>query len=338
MEFHNIPLKEVYKELSTSERIGLTSAEAKRRLERYGPNQLKEAKKESALKMFLEQFNSPVIWVLIAAVIVSGFLGEWIDATVILVILFLNAVLGFYQEFRAEKSIEALKKLASLKAVVIRDGREAKVDASELVPGDLILLETGEKIPADVRLIEAVNLEAQEAALTGESTAVGKDASLVFAKDKVVPIADRKNLCFSGTILVRGRGRAVVTQTGMETEIGKIAHMIQTEQMADTPLQKQLSHLGKWLGIMTIVICGIVFLAGILAGQGTVLEILLVAVSLAVAAIPEGLPAVVTVSLSLGVQRMIKRNALIRHLPSVETLGCTTVICADKTGTLTHNQ
>ncbi|MBU0461485.1 MAG: calcium-translocating P-type ATPase, SERCA-type, partial [Nanoarchaeota archaeon] len=307
------------------------------RLAKYGPNQLKAEKKESPLMMLLEQFNSPVIWVLIGAVIISGLLAEWIDATVILIILILNAILGFLQEYRAEKAIEALKKLAGLKAVVMRDGHEIKIDATELVPGDIIILETGEKVPADARLIDAINLEVQEAVLTGESAPVQKE-NIVLQKDKTFAVADMINMIFSSTIITRGRGKAVVTSTGMETQVGKIAHMLTTQTETQTPLQKQLEHLGKWLGIITLVICAIVFLVGIMLKQGTVLEILLVAVSLAVAAIPEGLPAVVTISLSLGVQRMIKRNALMRHLPSVETLGCTTVICSDKTGTLTHNQ
>jgi Ca2+-transporting ATPase len=327
------PLKEVLDELNTSEK-GLSSSEAKKRLEKYGPNILEEKEKISPLKIFLSQFSSAIVWILIGAIVISLFIGEAIDAIVIGIILVLNAVLGFIQEYKAEKSIEALKKMASLKAFVLRDGKEIVIDAEQLVPGDIIILETGEKIPADSRLIEIANLQTQEAALTGESMPVKKILSIL---KKGISIGDRKNMVFSGTIITNGRGKAVVAKTGMNTEIGRIAHLIQTTEIIKTPLQKKLAVLAKWLGIATIVIAAIVFLSGVLKGE-SILEFLLVAVSLAVAAIPEGLPAVVTISLGLGVKRMIKRNALVRKLPSVETLGCTTVICSDKTGTLTHNE
>ncbi|MBW2999195.1 calcium-transporting P-type ATPase, PMR1-type [Candidatus Woesearchaeota archaeon] len=327
------PLKEVLDELNTSEK-GLSSSEAKRRLEKYGPNILEEKEKISPLKIFLSQFSSAIVWILIAAIVISLFIGEAVDATVIGIILVLNSIMGFIQEYKAERAIEALKKMVSLKAFVLRDGKEIEIDAEKLVPGDIIILETGEKIPADSRLIEIANLQTQEAALTGESMPVKKILSIL---KKGISIGDRKNMVFSGTIITNGRGKAVVAKTGMDTEIGRIAHLIQTAEAIKTPLQKKLAVLAKWLGIITIVIAAIVFLSGVLKGE-PILEFLLVAVSLAVAAIPEGLPAVVTISLALGVKRMIKRNALVRKLPSVETLGCTTVICTDKTGTLTHNE
>ncbi|MFH1668681.1 MAG: calcium-translocating P-type ATPase, SERCA-type [Candidatus Woesearchaeota archaeon] len=334
MEYYNAHIKELFINLDSSEK-GLSSSEAARRIQKYGSNEIVKAKGDSWFKMLLGQFNSPVIWILLAAVVVSIFIGETVDALVIAVILVLNSVLGFVQEFKAEKAIEALKKMASLKAVVIRDGKQQKIDAVDLVPGDIIILETGEKIPADSRLIEAMNLETQEGALTGESTPVSKS---VMDVDKDVTIGDQHNMVFSSTIITRGHGKAVVCETGMSTQIGKIAHMIQTVEANETPLQKQLAKLGKWLGILVIIVSVVVFLTSYLMHEGTMLEMFLTAVALAVAAIPEGLPAVVTISLSLGVRRMVKRNALVRHLPSVETLGCTTVICSDKTGTLTHNE
>ena len=334
MEFYNNTLTNVFRELSSSEE-GLESREAKARIGKYGRNQLEEAKKDPWWKLLLEQFNSPVIWVLLGAVVVSIAIGEAVDALVIATILILNAGLGFIQEYKAGQAIEALKKMASLKAVVIRDGKTRTIDATELVPGDIILLETGEKVPADARLCEAINLETQESALTGESTPVAKMVSDIRGKH---PVAERKNMVFSSTIITRGHGKAVVCETGMKTQIGKIAHMIQEAEPVMTPLQKQLDKLGKWLGVLTLIICGIVFGTGMLMHEGKMLELFFAAVALAVAAIPEGLPAVVTISLGLGVQRMIKKNALMRHLPSVETLGSTTVICTDKTGTLTHNQ
>ncbi len=266
--------------------------------------------------------------------IISLVIGETLDAIVIGIILILNAIMGFVQEYRAEKAIEALKKLTSLKATVIRENKQKDIDAINLVPGDIILLETGDKIPADSRLIEVVNLETQESSLTGESTPITKD-------NKVLPektlIADQNNMVFSSTIVTKGRAKAIVIKTGMSSEIGKIATLIQEEKEKLTPLQIKLKQLGKWLGIATIGIVIIVFFVGILSGKEKI-EMLIAAVSLAVAAIPEGLPAVVTISLALGVQRMVKRHALVRKLPSVETLGSTTVICTDKTGTLTCDQ
>jgi Ca2+-transporting ATPase len=271
---------------------------------------------------------------LIAALIISIFVGERIDAIVIGIILVLNALFGFYQEYRAERSIEALKKMSSLKATVIRSGKEKEINANLLVLGDLLILSEGNKIPADSRIFEEYNLQTQEASLTGESTPVKKEVKALAEK---TPLADRINMVFSGTVISSGKGKAIVTGTGMGSEIGKIAKLIQETEDEKTPLQKKLNQLGRWLGIATVLISVIVFLGGILKGENLV-EFFIVAVALAVAAIPEGLPAVVTIGLSIGSQRMIKRNALIRKLPSVETLGSTTVICADKTGTLTKNE
>src|SRR3989338_6404490 len=330
---HSKEIKEVFRELNSNNE-GLSQAEAEKRLQEYGLNEIKEAKKISPIKIFLNQFNSVVVYNLIAALVISLFIGERIDAIVIGIILILNAVFGFIQEYKAEKSIEALKKLASLKATVIRDGKEKNIDAKLLVPGDILKLETGDKLPADARLFEIINLETQEAALTGESTPVSKELKLLPEKTS---LADRINMVFSGTIITNGRGKAIVTGTGMKTEIGKIATLIQETEQEKTPLQKKLDQMGRFLGLITIIVSVIVFLGGVFEG-GNVLEFFIIAVALAVAAIPEGLPAIVTIGLALGTQRMVKRHALIRKLPSVETLGSTTVICTDKTGTLTKNE
>ncbi|MFC1728284.1 calcium-transporting P-type ATPase, PMR1-type [Nanoarchaeota archaeon] len=333
MEYFAEDSKDVLKELKSSEK-GLTTQEAEKRLKIVGPNEIKEGKRISPLKIFIDQFKSPIVFILVAAIVISLIVGEYIDSVVVGVILLLNAILGFVQEYKAEKSIEALKKMASLKAIVLRDGKHQEVDATNLVPGDIVLLEEGEKIPADCRLIEEIGLHAQEASLTGESIPVTKHIKVL---KKGTPVADRNNCVFSSTIITAGKGKAVVTYTGMNTEVGKIAHMIQTEETILTPLQKQLKVLAKYLGLFTVVVAFVVFITGFLRGFEPV-EIMLAAIALAVAAIPEGLPAVVTISLALGVQRMIKRNALIRKLPSVETLGSCSVICTDKTGTLTHNE
>lgn len=333
VNYYNVNISEAIKSLKSSEK-GLTKNEAEKRLEEFGYNEIKDTKKTYILKIFISQFKSFLIAILFIAVIVSLIINHKIDAFVIAVILILNAILGFIQEYKAEKSIQALKKLASQQSIVLRDRKEKKINSRELVSGDIILLETGEKIPADSRLIESINLHTQEASLTGESIAVRKEIKIL---DKETPVADRNNMVFSGTIITAGRGKAIVTSTGMNTEIGKIAKMIQKQKTKLTPLQIKLKKLGELLGIATIIICFLVFFAGIIAGIDTI-TMFITAISLAVAAIPEGLPAVVTISLALGTQRMIKRNVLIRKLPSVETLGSTTVICTDKTGTLTLNQ
>ncbi len=328
-DYYTLSAERALKELNTS-LSGLSDEEAKVRLGQYGPNELKEAKKASPLIIFLAQFNNFLVWILLIAVGISAAIGDTVESVVIIIIVILNSVIGFLQEYRAEKAIEALKKLAGLRADVIRNGERKQVDAKELVPGDIIIIETGDKISADCRLIEESNLEMQESSLTGESTPVRKGVEAI----RQAPIAERLNMVFSGTIVTKGRAKAVVVGTGMRTEIGRIATLIETAREELTPLQKKLAGFGKQIGIVTMIIAAVVFAATVFKGEDP-LKMFEVAVSLAVAAIPEGLPAVVAMSLAFGVQRMIKRNALIRKLPSVETLGSTTVIATDKTGTLT---
>ncbi len=317
---------------------GLNEQDAQQRLAEHGPNELPAAPPVSALTLLIGQFTSVIIWVLIGAAVVSGLLQEWVDAAAILAIVLLNAFLGFVQEYRAERSIAALKKLSITMARVIRDGVIRSIPARELVPGDLIQVEAGDRVPADSRLVYATGLQTQEASLTGESTPVAKSTDPIPHTD--VPLGDRHNMLFMGTIAVSGKGRALVTATGAQTELGKIAALIHREAQAEreeTPLQRRLEHLGHTLLWLSLGIVVVVFLLGALRGVPLV-TMFLTAVSLAVAAIPEGLPAVVTVTLALGVTRMVKRHALIRRLPAVETLGSTTVICSDKTGTLTKNE
>ena len=327
--------KEVEEILSTSLEKGLSSNEALERLERYGPNELEQKGRKSIWAMFIEQFKDFMIIILIVAAVISGVLGEVADAAIILAIVILNAILGVIQENKAEESLEALKKMSAPNAKVRRDGRPNLISSTELVPGDIVILETGDLVPADIRLVETSNLKIQEAALTGESVPVDKDSQVLEAED--VPLGDRINMAYSGSVVTYGRGRGVVVETGMATQMGQIAEMIQTEEGVKTPLQKRLDVLGKTLGIAALAICAIIFLVGILYGKD-VFTMFLTSVSLAVAAIPEGLPAIVTIVLAIGVQRMAKRNAIIRRLPAVETLGSATVICSDKTGTLTQNK
>ncbi len=326
-------VEEVLRELNTSRR-GLSSSQAESRRQKYGLNVLKEEKKVNPGKILWEQFTSPLVWLLMAAVVISFFLKEMLDVIIIGVIIVLNAILGFVQEYRAERAIEALQKMASLKAKVLRDGKEVQVESSQVVPGDILIVETGDKIPADGRLIEAHGLEAQEASLTGESLPVSKDIRPLPEK---TPLADRINLLFATTLVTSGRGRAVVISTGMATEIGKIAKLIEEAKEEMTPLQRKLKQLGRYLTGAVVLIAAIIFAVGILSGNNLT-TMFLTALALAVAAIPEGLPAVITISLALGVQKMAKKNALVRKLPSVEALGSVNVICTDKTGTLTHNQ
>jgi P-type Ca2+ transporter type 2C len=332
-DFYKGKLTEVYKILKTSE-AGITSGDAKERLDEHGYNKIESKKKISPILLFFDQFNDPMVWVLLGAALISAVLGEMVDFYVISIILIINAIIGFIQEYKAEKAIEALKKMASQKAVVIRDGEDTEINADEIVPGDIILLVAGDKVPADARLISINNLQTQEAALTGESLAVKKEIN---DYNRDLQLGDMKNMVFSGTIVTDGKAKAVVVKTGMHTEIGRIAKLLESTEDEQTPLQKKLETLGKYLTFITMTVCIIVF-GVIFAKEHNILNALITAVSLAVAAIPEGLPAVVTISLALGVQRMIKRHALIRRLPSVETLGGTTVICTDKTGTLTKNE
>ncbi|MEK6904550.1 MAG: cation-translocating P-type ATPase [Nanoarchaeota archaeon] len=333
MDFYMAGKEEVLSSLHTSS-AGLPESEASLRLKQYGPNILQKKKEHKILKILINQLNSYVVYILIAALLISFFLGEFIDAYVIAAILVLNTILGFVQEYKADKAIEKLKQLATPVCIVIRDGRQQQISSTELVPGDIVVLEEGSKVPADCYLLEAINLKADESLLTGESVPVKKEISVI---NKQVQLSSRGNMLFSSTIVSCGRAKAVVISTGMSTEVGKIAHMIQEVEEKETPLQKKLQKLGKFMAFLTVVITLIVFLAGILRGQ-ELFTMFLVAVSLAVAAIPEGLPAVVTICLALGVHRMVKRSVLVRKLSSVETLGATTIICCDKTGTLTCNE
>ncbi|WHZ14960.1 MAG: P-type Ca(2+)-transport ATPase [Nitrospira sp.] len=336
--WHTLTTEALEQELQSDMDTGLTVSEAQHRLATVGPNELQEAAPPSPLKIFLSQFTSLIVWVLISAAAVSGLLQEWIDAGAILAIIVLNAILGFVQEFRAERSLAALKRLTVATAGVIRDGTAQAIPASQLVSGDLIQIEAGDRVPADSRIVYATGLQTQEASLTGESTPVAKSAESILQTE--VPLGDRHNMLFMGTIIVSGKGRALVTATGAQTELGKIAALMHREVQAEqeeTPLQRRLEHLGHTLLWLSLGIVVVVFLLGALRGVPLV-TMFLTAVSLAVAAIPEGLPAVVTITLALGVTRMVKRHVLIRRLPAVETLGSTTVICSDKTGTLTKNE
>ncbi|MEK6727851.1 MAG: calcium-transporting P-type ATPase, PMR1-type [Candidatus Omnitrophota bacterium] len=332
----HLDTQEAIKRLETDSSKGLSLQEASSRLDKYGSNQLKEKKGRSPLSIFFEQFQDFIVWILISAALVSGFLKEWVDAFAIIGIVILNAILGFIQEYRAEKSLAALNKLSSPAVKVIRDGRHDLIPSNELVPGDLIELEAGDNVPSDSRLIWlSSNFGVQEASLTGESTPVLKTTLSLEEKD--IPLADRANMVYMGTSVSSGKARALVCETGMQTELGNIAGMIQEIEQEATPLQKKLEQFGKRIVILCFILVGLVFVLGLLRG-GKAMDMFLTAVSLAVAAIPEGLPAVVTIALALGVQRMVKRHALVRKLPSVETLGCATVICSDKTGTLTKNE
>jgi Ca2+-transporting ATPase len=331
---------DLIRELGANESSGLTTAEVKKRQEQYGFNQLESKSKKSFLRMFLEQFRSFMIIVLLIAAAISGVVGVMegeglLDTYIILGILLVNALIGAVQEKKAETSLEALKELASPLSKVLRDGAISEVNTRELVPGDIVILETGAVIPADIRLTEAINLKIQESSLTGESVPVDKVTNALTGDD--IPLGDRKNMAFSSGMVTYGRGRGVVAATGMHTEVGKIADMLQHAGETETPMSKRLNQLGRLLGIVALSICAVIFVVGVLYGN-SVISMFMTAVSLAVAAIPEGLPAVSTIVLAMGVQRMVKRNAIIRTLPSVETLGSATVICSDKTGTLTQNR
>jgi len=322
--------------LSSSVKTGISDTEALARTKTYGQNQLKEAKTTGPLEIFIDQFKDLIVWILIGAACVSGFLQEWIDAFAIVGIVVLNAALGFLQEYRAERSLAALRKLSSPQTKVIRGGARKIVASADLVPGDLIELEAGDNIPCDARLTWVTsNFSVQEASLTGESVPVMKTVAALEGKD--VPLADRANMVYMGTSVSSGKAQAMVAHTGMTTELGKIAGMVQSIEEEATPLQKKLEEFGRWIVYACFVLVGLVFLLEWLRG-GKMIDVFLTSVSLAVAAIPEGLPAVVTIALALGVHRMVKRNALIRKLRSVETLGCATVICSDKTGTLSKNE
>ncbi|NOU95228.1 calcium-translocating P-type ATPase, SERCA-type [Paenibacillus sp. LMG 31456] len=314
---------------------GLSSEEAQKRLDEHGRNELSEGAKISPIALFLNQFKDFMVLVLMGATLISGLLGEYLDAVTIIAIIIMNGILGFVQEFRAERSLRALKELSAPHAKVLRDGTLFQIPARDLVPGDLVLLESGDRIPADIRFVDANSLYAEESALTGESVPVNKHTDALNSEE--VPLGDQRNLGFMGTMITRGTARGIVVRTGMNTEMGKIADLIQSTESMETPLQHRLEQLGKILIIVALALTVVVVIAGIVHGQEPY-GMFLAGVSLAVAAIPEGLPAIVTIALALGVQRMIQRKAIVRKLPSVETLGCASVICSDKTGTLTQNK
>ena len=353
-ESHGKPIAQLVSEFQSHLERGLTQDEAQNRLAAHGANELTEHPRPGFLALLWQQFNNYLVIILVVAAVVSLLLGEYVDSIAIMVIVALNAIVGVVQESKAEQALAALKKMSAPLAQVIRDGRQVAVPGREVVGGDIVLLEAGNYVPADVRLVETFNLKIEEASLTGESVPVEKNAAAVLDKD--IPLGDRKNTAFLGTVVTYGRGKGLVTGTGMSTQIGLIAQMIQSFQDEATPLQKKLEHLGKVLGTACLAICAIVFIYGLFrdthiadvatiglfnwleAEKKDIINLFMTAVSLAIAAVPEGLPAIVTICLAIGMQRMIKHHALIRKLPAVETLGCATVICSDKTGTLTQNQ
>ncbi|PWI48002.1 calcium-translocating P-type ATPase, PMCA-type [Candidatus Heimdallarchaeota archaeon B3_Heim] len=343
---HSVDTRTLMADLGVKDDFGLSSEEAFRRIGKYGLNELKKSDSKSPITLFLEQFADPLVVILLVALVISITIGifsthedekleYFIDSAAISVIVLFNAFFGFIQEYKAEKSIEALKSMAAPFSTVVRDGKKVRIEATQLVPGDIVFLEEGDKIPADGRLLQSLALRIDESMLTGESFPVAKNVNANVSKD--AQIAEMLNSVFSGTNVSRGRGQVIITQTGMKTEFGKIAQGLMEDTKEETPLQQRLGILGKYIGVGSLAICAVIFTIGIILGREA-LEMFIVSVGLAVAAVPEGLPAVVTLSLALGVQKMSKKNAIIRRLPSVETLGSTTVICSDKTGTLTMNK
>ena len=342
MQFFSQTKETVLELLNSDEKRGLSKSQVSALKEKHGPNKLKEKKKKTNLQRFFEQFKDVMILILIIAAVISFVIAcvdgnprEFFEPALILLIVVLNAIMGVMQESKAEKALDALKNMSAPHARVLRDGKEEIIDASELVPGDIIMLEAGDFIPADARLLHSVSLKSEESALTGESVPSEKDAEAEIKEN--APLGDRSNMVFSGCSITYGTATAVVTATGMDTEMGKIANLLDSEAEGQTPLQEKLAQLGKYLGFLALGACAIIFIVGLVNGI-PVMEIFMTAVSLAVSAIPEGLPAIVTIVLSIGVQRMVKRNALIRRLPAVETLGSASIICSDKTGTLTQNR
>ena len=353
-ESHAQPINDVVTEFQTHLEQGLSQKEAQERLRKFGGNELTEKPRPGFLALLWDQFNNYLVIILIVAAVIAALLGEYVDSIAIMCIVALNAVIGVIQESKAEQALAALKKMSAPNAQVIRDGYQITVASRELVPGDIVLLEAGNYVPADLRLVTTVNLKVEEASLTGESVPVEKNAALVL--DTEAGLGDRKNSAFLSTMVTYGRGKGLVTGTGMRTQIGLIAEMIQSYEEEDTPLQQKLEHLGKVLGTICIAICVVVLVYGLIrdthltdvlntgflnyweAEKKDIINLFLTAVSLAIAAVPEGLPAIVTICLALGMQQMVKHHALIRKLPAVETLGCATVVCSDKTGTLTQNQ
>lgn len=335
--FEQYDIRETMEELKSDGHKGLTMREAGERLHREGRNEMKAPRKKTVIESFLEQLNDPLIYVLIVAAAVSVMLGEISDAVIIGVVVALNAVVGMLQEGKARKALESLKKLTSPRALVVREGRRMEIPAAELVRGDLVYLEAGCQVPADLRLVDSSNLKIEESALTGESLPMEKDAAFTGQKGRQLPLGDRRNMAYMSTIVTYGRGTGLVTATGMNTELGQIAAMITESREEMTPLQKRLGELGKILSLLSLLLCAALFLIAVLQRRN-VPEMLITAISLAVAAVPEGLPAVVTICLALSVTRMVKVNTIVRRLPSVETLGAVSVVCSDKTGTLTQNR
>ncbi|MGL5345764.1 MAG: cation-translocating P-type ATPase [Peptostreptococcaceae bacterium] len=333
--FYQKKIDDIINQFETNLSTGLSSKVASSRLNEYGPNELIDKKKKTKLQMFLSQLNEPMVYILIVAALISMFLSDISDALIILAVVLLNAIIGMIQEGKAQDALETLKKLSSPKTLVRRDGRLIEIDAKEIVVGDIIILEAGRTIPADLRLVMSSNLKIEESALTGESVPVEKDSNFISSND--LPLGDRINMAYMSTSVSYGRGEGVVVAKGMDTEIGKIASMINDALDDLTPLQKRLADLGKLLGVIAIVLCISLFIIAILQDRD-IIEMLITAISLAVAAVPEGLPAVVTIVLALGVQRLVKVNTIVRRLPSVETLGSVSIVCSDKTGTLTQNK
>ena len=333
MLHHHESANTVVSTLDSDMQLGLSTYQAEQRLNQYGENKLQEKKKKTNWQRFLDQFKDVMILILLAAAAISFVIAcvegnpkEFFEPLLILLIVILNAVMGVMQESKAEKALDALKSLSAPHARVIRDGKEEVIEATKLVPGDIIRLEAGDFVPADARLIRSVSLKSEESALTGESVPSEKDADVIVAEN--APIGDRTNMVFSGCSITYGTATAIVTATGMNTEMGKIANLLDNEEEGQTPLQEKLAQLGKYLGVVALAACAIIFVVGLVNGI-PVMEIFMTAVSLAVSAIPEGLPAIVTIVLSIGVQRMVKKNAIIRRLPAVETLGSASIICSD---------
>src|SRR3954467_4499145 len=335
MNFYKMNKTEVENALNTDLSLGLISSDVKKKQHQFGLNELEEGEKQSALLLFFSQFKDFMVLVLLAATLISGLLGEYIDAIAIIAIVIINGCLGFYQERRAEKSLQALKELSAPMVSVLRDGKWIKIPSKDIVIGDVIKFASGDRIGADVRIIESKSLEIEESALTGESVPVAKHINPLSNPNP--GIGDMENIAFMGTMITRGSGLGVVMATGMKTAMGQIADLLQNAEAQDTPLQRRLEQLGKILITVALLLTVLVVIVGVIQGH-ELYEMFLAGVSLAVAAIPEGLPAIVTVALSLGVQKMIKKNAIVRKLPAVETLGCASVICSDKTGTMTQNK
>lgn len=339
--WQTIKKENVLGELRTNLKNGLTEEEVKKRQNKYGKNRLKDKPKENIFVKFIKQFNDFMIIILIIASIVSAVIStlqgqnDYIDSIIIIGIVILNALMGVIQETKAEKSIEALKKMTPPHAKVVRNGNTKEVLAEDLVPGDIIILEAGNCVPADARLVKCFNLKIEESSLTGETEAIEKNESIIVNED--APLGDQKNMAFMSSIVVNGHAKAVVTEIGMNTNVGKIANMIIENKAPETPIQKQLGEVGKMIGVICLAICMIIFVIGIIKKIEPI-EMFMTSVGLAVAAIPEGLPAIVTIMLSIGVTKMARKNSIIRKLPAVETLGSSNVICSDKTGTLTKNQ